>query len=214
MKFYRAISLQYFLTSTVHPVSSCLLHQRLLDFCGPPNMCMPMVHFTHALVIFTSFAPSSLSTMECKCPAFFFLLPNKTKQTYEQMLRMLLESFESSTSSLSIEIIHIDQEAAMAEAVRNTSNFVIKFCHFHIRQSWLRKIQTLGLITDYKNEESDIGNWLKLFFGLPALSHEEVDDVFAFCLMVKQPESEKCEAFADYIFNNYISTSAPFQPPA
>ena len=59
-----------------------------------------------------------------------------------------------------------------------------------------------------------MGNWLKLFFGLPALSHEEVDDVFAFCLMIKQPESEKCEAFADYIFNNYISTSAPFQPPA
>ncbi|KAK3762502.1 hypothetical protein RRG08_009890 [Elysia crispata] len=147
-------------------------------------------------------------------PCVFFLLPDKTKQTYEQMLRMLLESFESSTSSLSIETIHIDQEAAMAEAVRNTSNFVIKFCHFHIRQSWLRKIQTLGLITDYKNEESDIGNWLKLFFGLPALSHEEVDDVFAFCLMVTQPESEKCEAFADYIFNNYISTSAPFQPPA
>ena len=91
-------------------------------------------------------------------PCVFFLLPDKTKQTYEQMLRMLLESFESSTSFLSIETIHIDQEAAMAEAVRNTSNFVINFCHFHIRQSWLRKIQTLGLITDYKNEESDIGN--------------------------------------------------------
>ncbi|KAK3691651.1 hypothetical protein RRG08_044871 [Elysia crispata] len=111
----------------------------------------------------------------------------RNRHTDRQMLRMLLESFESSTSSLSIETIHIDQEAAMAEAVRNTSNFVIKFCHFHIRQSWLRKMQTLGLITDYKNEESDIGNWLKLFFGLPALSHEEVDDVFAFCLMVKQP---------------------------
>ncbi|GFR97040.1 hypothetical protein ElyMa_006314100 [Elysia marginata] len=84
-------------------------------------------------------------------PCVFFLLPDKTKQTYEQMLQMLLESFETSTSSLSLETIHIDQEAAMAEAVRNTSNFDFKFCQFHIRQSWLRKIQTLGLITDYKN---------------------------------------------------------------
>ncbi|GFR97042.1 UDP-N-acetylglucosamine--N-acetylmuramyl-(Pentapeptide) pyrophosphoryl-undecaprenol N-acetylglucosamine transferase [Elysia marginata] len=32
--------------------------------------------------------------------------------------------------------------------------------------------------------------------------------------MVKQPESEKRKAFAEYIFNSYISTSAPFQPPA
>ena len=123
-------------------------------------------------------------------PCIFFLLPDKMKQ----MLRLLLESFESSTSSLFIETIHIDQEAAiMAEAVRNTPNFVIKFCHFHIRQSWLRKIQTLDLITDYKNEESDIVNWLKLFLGLPALSYEEVDDLFAFCLMVKQPESENAK---------------------
>lgn len=145
-------------------------------------------------------------------PCVFFLLPNKTRQTYERMMRILLQSFEQTESDIASEIIHIDLETAMVEAIKSTSNLQIKFCHFHVRQSWFRKIQALGLVNDYKDVDSEIGSWLKLFFGLPALEQDMVGDAFAFCLMSRQPDSEKCTAFADYMYSTYISESATFQP--
>lgn len=30
----------------------------------------------------------------------------------------------------------------------------------------------------YKDEDSEFGNWLKIFFGLPFLHHSEVEDAF------------------------------------
>jgi hypothetical protein len=47
---------------------------------------------------------------------------------------------------------------------------IIKECHFHLFQAWWRKIQSLGLATEYKSEESVIGKWLQVFFGLSFLN--------------------------------------------
>jgi len=37
--------------------------------------------------------------------------------------------------------------------------------HFHLSQSWYRKIVSIGLGDEYKTEESEIGQWLKWFFS-------------------------------------------------
>jgi hypothetical protein len=42
----------------------------------------------------------------------------------------------------------------------------IQCCRFHLGQSWWRKIQKIGLSTEYKDNGSNIGKWLKSFFGL------------------------------------------------
>lgn len=39
-------------------------------------------------------------------------------------------------------------------------------------------IQLYSLSEDYKNHRSDIGNYLKLFFGLPFLHPDDVQDCF------------------------------------
>jgi hypothetical protein len=56
---------------------------------------------------------------------------------------------------------------------------LIKACQFHLGQAWYRKIQNLGLSGEYKDPESDIGKWLKKFFGLSYLESADVADCFA-----------------------------------
>jgi len=87
----------------------------------------------------------------------------------------------------------------------------IKGCRFHIAQSWWRKIQTLGLSNEYK-QDSEQGKYLKYFFGLAFLKPEEVVDCFIVDLMSIQPNDQRIQEFTDYILNNYIDSEA-IPPP-
>jgi hypothetical protein len=40
---------------------------------------------------------------------------------------------------------------------------------------WWRKIQNVGLANEYKDLESVIDKWLKVFFGLSFLKDEELE---------------------------------------
>jgi len=60
----------------------------------------------------------------------------------------------------------------------------IRGCRFHLAQSWWRKIQALGLSPEFKDKTSEIGNILKMFFGLLLLPPDQVvgcyvEDLFA-----------------------------------
>jgi hypothetical protein len=54
----------------------------------------------------------------------------------------------------------------------------IQCCRFHLGQSWWRKIQKTGLSTEYKDNESNIGKWLKSFFGLAFLDPSDVEELY------------------------------------
>jgi hypothetical protein len=69
-----------------------------------------------------------------------------------------------------------------------------------------RKIQQLGLASEYKNEQSPIGTWLKHLFGLIFLPPAEVGDYFAEDFMCEKPENSKLDQFADYLVDNYIDS--------
>jgi hypothetical protein len=74
-------------------------------------------------------------------------------------------------------IIHIDFEKCLHIAVLSTfPNTSIMCCRFHLGQNFWKKIQSLGLSPMYKDKSSDIGKWLSKFFGLPVLSHDEVEN--------------------------------------
>jgi hypothetical protein len=64
-------------------------------------------------------------------------------------------------------------------------------------------VQSLGLAAEYKNSESDVGNWIKSFFGLSYLDPNDVEDCFAFDLFPCALNVEKAHEFADYILRNY-----------
>jgi hypothetical protein len=53
--------------------------------------------------------------------------------------------------------------------------------HFHIRVWYIiiwRKTQTIGFSAKYRDKDSEIGKWLTLFYGLPYLDAEEIEDCF------------------------------------
>ena len=92
------------------------------------------------------------------------------------------------------------------------SGIDIKGCQLHFSQSWWRKVQSLGLAAEYKNSESDVGNWTKSFFGFSYLDPNDVEDCFAFDLFPCAPNVEKAHEFADYILRNYIDENSKFPP--
>jgi hypothetical protein len=61
----------------------------------------------------------------------------------------------------------------------------IDCCRFHLAQSWWRKIQTVGLSSEYKDKSCEIGKWLSQFFGLPFLPAEEIEDCFVEDILMK-----------------------------
>lgn len=83
-------------------------------------------------------------------------------------------------------------------------------CTFHLAQSWFRYIQrNKQLLLDYNNINSNIGNWLKSFFGLPYLPPEEVKDAFT-QLISDCPTSDF--SFSDYVLETYIIPDSKFNP--
>ena len=114
-------------------------------------------------------------------PSVFFLLPAKSTQTYKQMFQHFVNVCRSNGLDLQISAIHLDFEEAVHDAVKSLwPDVAIRGCHFHLSQAWWRKIQASGLACDYKNQDSDVGKWLRFFFGLSFLKPEEIEDCFAF----------------------------------
>ncbi|KAF0748929.1 Integrase catalytic domain-containing protein, partial [Aphis craccivora] len=74
------------------------------------------------------------------------------------------------------------------------------------------KIQQFGLSNEFKDNTSEIGQLLKLFFGLPLLSPEGVEDCFYNDLMAIKPCCPKLDQFFDYVHDTYIMSDSIFPP--
>ena len=53
---------------------------------------------------------------------------------------------------------------------------------------------------------------MKIFFGLPFLPAEQVEDTFVDILMPEAVPDPEIQAFADYMFKTYIGPNARFPP--
>ena len=76
-------------------------------------------------------------------------------------------------------------------------------CRFHLGQIWFRKIQKVGLTTEYIDTGSEIGQWLSNFFRLSFFQPDDVVECFVEDLIVVAPSDSRCVAFADYVLDNY-----------
>jgi len=63
----------------------------------------------------------------------------------------------------------------------------------------------------YKNNNNELGQWLKLFFGLPFLPSDEIDDGFL-ALIAECPSLEEGHVFTDYLESTYIAPDTLFPP--
>lgn len=107
-------------------------------------------------------------------PLAFFLLKDKNQMTYKRAFIELKNLCLKFTQLFEPEVIFVDFEKAIHNAILEVWTQVnIQGCRFHLGQSWWRKIQQIGLTTEYsKNDE--IGRYLTYIFGLPFLNPEQV----------------------------------------
>jgi transposase len=139
-------------------------------------------------------------------PLVFCLLKDKRELIYRKCFEQFLYHVRKNDWELKLSSVVLDFEIA----IHNTLKYVwpetrIVGCRFHLTQAWWRKIQQLGLTADYKNKNSEIGQWLGYCFGLLFLEAEKVSDVFVFELCPFQPPNVTLQQFADYLVDNYIS---------
>ncbi|XP_016660095.1 uncharacterized protein LOC107883822 [Acyrthosiphon pisum] len=126
---------------------------------------------------------------------------------------MYTKAFRLIQNYLKPDKIYADFERAIHVAISEVwPSAQLKGCRFHLGQSWWRKIQQLELSKEFKNNDSEIGQPLKLFFGLSLLSTEEVNDSYTNEFISLKPINGKLEEFFDCILEHYIEKDSSFPP--
>ncbi|KAE9539705.1 hypothetical protein AGLY_004957 [Aphis glycines] len=70
----------------------------------------------------------------------------------------------------------------------------------------------MDLLLKLLDQKSEQSTFLRVFFGLPFLSLNDVDHCFVEDIMAIQPTGDKIQAFLDYVFETYIDPSGLFPP--
>jgi hypothetical protein len=139
-------------------------------------------------------------------PLIYCFLPDKTSVTYGKAFSTLCDYIDP-------QVVFADFEEAIHLAIRKTWQTVkIKGCRFHLGQSWWRKIQSVGLASEFRNTDSEIGKSLKHLFGLPYLPPSEALDCFTDDSMAIKPKDDKIDKVFDYIFENYVMSDSVHLP--
>ncbi|KAF6215693.1 hypothetical protein GE061_000024 [Apolygus lucorum] len=144
-------------------------------------------------------------------PLVFCLLPDKKESTYEKLFHAVTEK----SSDIGFQLQPPNCVADFEKAVHNAAKKVwpttnVRGCKFHLAQAWFRKIQNLGLVTEYKDEDSEIGDWLRWSFGLPMVNPAEASE--AFCDWIINAPSDKAHRYGQYIHDTYIGDASSYPP--
>ncbi|KAK7580165.1 hypothetical protein V9T40_000794 [Parthenolecanium corni] len=139
----------------------------------------------------------------------FCVLPNKETSCYEKMWLKVLSLCKG---KLCPKYLILDfEKAAHVAATKVFPNVQIRGCRFHIGQNWFRQLTNCGLRPAYNSNKSEVGSWLKLFFGLPFCDPYEVSDAFVEIINIA-PRDERALKFADYILETYVMEGCPYPP--
>lgn len=145
-------------------------------------------------------------------PVVFCFLEDKHTSTYTTMWEKL-QNFCTHIldRQLIIKEFHVDFEKSAHSSILNVfPQCKIVCCTFHLAQSWFRRIQKSSkLLQEYKNNNSEVGKWLKYFFGLPYLPSDEIEIAFSNLIAIAPPDGFY---FSDYVFSSYILPNSNFNP--
>lgn len=86
-------------------------------------------------------------------PLCFFLLPNKEKETYKRMFRLMINYAESLGLQFSPSKMQLDFEVSALKAIKECfPRTVLKGCAFHYTQAIYRSVQRNGLAAFYHED--------------------------------------------------------------
>ena len=132
-------------------------------------------------------------------PCVYFLLPNKTQNTYARMLSALKTILPDADPG----VILVDFESAAQNAFRQTfPNATMKGCLFHLGQSVLRKVGELGLKVEFESNR-DFNMAVKSLIALSFVPENEVLERFNE-LVDSFPDLERVEELIAYFEVTYV----------
>ncbi|KAE9521938.1 hypothetical protein AGLY_017672 [Aphis glycines] len=137
-------------------------------------------------------------------PLVFCLLKNKSYETFTQAFKYIQNKCNEKNLTFNPKNVTVDFEISIHNAILSVwpSTNIIGCC-FHLTQAWYRKIQELGLSTEYKENW-----WLRTTFGLTFLDPQKVSELFVEDFMSIIPEGSEYCKYADYLTDNYISENS------
>lgn len=111
-------------------------------------------------------------------PVVFGILPDKKYETYVNFFKILIDKCSEFCLNLNPLKVVSHFEASIQKACRfwASANFV--GCGFHLTQICYRKIQKLGLTAEFRDENSTIGAYLRIHFGIQFLNQLDAVDIF------------------------------------
>ena len=141
-------------------------------------------------------------------PTVCFLLKEKSAFIYSKMIGLLKKAIPD----LHPHFFIIDFEKAMFNSLCQNFSAQVRFCHFHLGQSWMKKIINLGLKRDYVGG-SVVGNWLLNIFSLPYFEPSHVPAVFKHYFKPAAPKDNiQLQDFISYLEDNYVNPNSSFPP--
>ncbi|KAE9521880.1 hypothetical protein AGLY_017687, partial [Aphis glycines] len=160
----------------------------------------------------TNLALSTQTNLKYLTECDVLYVDGKTTEIYKNAFSNLINKICELNLTFTPRIIYADFEQAIHSAISEIFPEVLrKGCRFHLGQTMWRKIQSIGL-SKYFEKKSEIGNYLKLFFGSSFLKPEEIQQCFSEDLMDIKPNNQQLHDFCNFFEKNYILESCKFPP--
>jgi len=161
--------------------------------------------FTQMYVIRVPFGESAVTCI-------YAFLPNKHQSTYEELFTAIQDRCSELGFQADPNTVTIDFEQAVINAVKSTfgPHVNIHGCFYHLSQSTWRKIQGLGLVQRYRDEE-EVKLFCGMLDGLAFLPEEDVADGMTF---LRENIPDGLEPLLEYFDSTYVSGGfRQIQPP-
>ena len=133
----------------------------------------------------------------------YALLQRKTQYTYEELFQALLDKCNSMELYPDPRTILVDFEQAVISAIQSTlgNDIQVRGCFYHLTQATWRKIQELGLVRKYRDDED-----FKLFCGqLDALAFLPIEDIPEGITYIRTITPIDAEGLVDYFDQTYVT---------
>ncbi|XP_074596411.1 uncharacterized protein LOC141851568 [Brevipalpus obovatus] len=138
----------------------------------------------------------------------YLLLPNKRRDTYEEVLRLIKDSARRLGKVFSPMRFILDFEHAMVLALRSKFPLaVIKGCLSHFTKAIWRNCQKIGLATHYANDQS-ARRFIKGLMALPFVPTDELQSALDISRSQLPRENSELKELLDrlecYFFHNWV----------
>jgi len=141
----------------------------------------------------------------------YLLLPNKRRETYEEVLRLVSESAQRIGKVFNPMKFLLDYEEAMILSLRSRFPAAsVKGCLFHYTQAIWRNCQAIGLASHYSTSQS-VRNYVKSLMALPFVPTDQLEQALNILRQGLPPSDHPSRPLLDrleqYFYRTWINGS-------